>query len=44
MTADAAESGDDVLEEIEGHPQDGRQHVYVCLCVGIITSAMKKSP
>jgi ferredoxin len=29
-TVDAAESDDDVLEEIEGHPQDGRQHVYVC--------------
>jgi hypothetical protein len=30
-TADAAESeDDDVLEEIEGHPKDGRQHVYVC--------------
>jgi hypothetical protein len=29
-TTDATESDDDVLEEIEGHPQDGRQHVYVC--------------
>jgi hypothetical protein len=29
--ADATESeDDDVLEEIEGHPKDGRQHVYVC--------------
>jgi hypothetical protein len=26
----AAESNDDVVEEIQGHPQDGRQHVYVC--------------
>jgi hypothetical protein len=27
---EAAESeDDDVLEEIEGHPKDGRQHVYV---------------
>jgi hypothetical protein len=26
----AAESDDDVVEEIQGHPQDGRQHVYVC--------------
>jgi hypothetical protein len=25
----AAESDDDVVEEIQGHPQDGRQHVYV---------------
>jgi hypothetical protein len=24
-----AESDDDVIEEIQGHPQDGRQHVYV---------------
>jgi hypothetical protein len=29
--ADTAESkDDDILEEIEGHPKDGRQHVYVC--------------
>jgi hypothetical protein len=26
----AAESDDDVVEEIQGHPQDGCQHVYVC--------------
>jgi hypothetical protein len=26
----AAESNDDVIEEIQGHPQDGRQHIYVC--------------
>jgi hypothetical protein len=26
----AAESDDDVIEEIQGHPQDGQQHVYVC--------------
>jgi broad specificity polyphosphatase/5'/3'-nucleotidase SurE len=26
----AAESDDDVVEEIQGHPQDGRQHVYIC--------------
>jgi hypothetical protein len=25
-----AESDDDVIEEIQGHPQDGRQHVYIC--------------
>jgi hypothetical protein len=25
----AAESNDDVVEEIQGHPQDGRQHVYI---------------
>jgi hypothetical protein len=24
------ESDDDVIEEIQGHPQDGCQHVYVC--------------
>jgi hypothetical protein len=24
------ESDDDVLEEIQGHPQDGHQHMYVC--------------
>jgi hypothetical protein len=29
-TANVTESNDDVLEEIEGHPQDRRQHVYVC--------------
>jgi hypothetical protein len=30
-TGDATESeDDDVLEEIEGHRKDGRQHVYVC--------------
>jgi hypothetical protein len=30
-TANATESeDDDILEEIEGHPQDGRQHVYIC--------------
>jgi hypothetical protein len=30
-TANATESKDDnFLEEIEGHPQDRRQHVYVC--------------
>jgi hypothetical protein len=28
-TVDATKSDDDVLEEIEGHPQDGHQHVYV---------------
>jgi hypothetical protein len=26
----AAESDDDIVEEIQGHPQDGRQHVYIC--------------
>jgi hypothetical protein len=26
----AAESDDDVVEEIQGHPQDGRQHIYIC--------------
>jgi hypothetical protein len=29
-TDQAAESDDDIVEEIQGHPQDGRQHVYVC--------------
>jgi hypothetical protein len=29
-TDQAAESDDDVVEEIQGHPQDGRQHVYIC--------------
>jgi hypothetical protein len=29
-TDQAAKSDDDVIEEIQGHPQDGRQHVYVC--------------
>jgi hypothetical protein len=24
------ESDDDVIEEIQGHPQDERQHVYIC--------------
>jgi hypothetical protein len=26
----ATESDDDVVEEIQGHPQDRRQHIYVC--------------
>jgi hypothetical protein len=26
----AAESDYEVIEEIQGHPQDRRQHVYVC--------------
>jgi hypothetical protein len=26
----AAESDDDVVEKIQGHPQDGHQHIYVC--------------
>jgi hypothetical protein len=26
----ATESDDDVIEEIQGHPQDRRQHVYIC--------------
>jgi hypothetical protein len=26
----AVESDDDVVEEIQGHPQDGRQHIYIC--------------
>jgi hypothetical protein len=26
----AAESKDDIVEEIQGHPQDGHQHVYIC--------------
>jgi hypothetical protein len=26
----AVESDDDIVEEIHRHPQDGRQHVYVC--------------
>jgi Fe2+ or Zn2+ uptake regulation protein len=30
----ATESNDDVIEEIQGHPQDGHQHVYVCLRCG----------
>jgi hypothetical protein len=30
----AAESDDNVIEEIQGHPQDGWQHVYVCLRCG----------
>jgi hypothetical protein len=25
----AAESDDDIIEEIQGHPQDGHQHVYI---------------
>jgi hypothetical protein len=25
----AAESDDDIITEIQGHPQDGHQHVYV---------------
>jgi hypothetical protein len=25
----AAEFDDDIIEEIQGHPQDGRQHVYI---------------
>jgi hypothetical protein len=30
-TADATKfEDDDILEEIEGHPKDERQHVYVC--------------
>jgi hypothetical protein len=29
-TTHAAESDDDVLEEIQGHLQDEHQHVYVC--------------
>jgi hypothetical protein len=26
----ATESDDDVVEEIQGHPQDGHQHGFVC--------------
>jgi hypothetical protein len=26
----AVESDDNIVEEIQWHPQDGRQHVYVC--------------
>jgi hypothetical protein len=26
----AVESDDDIVKEIQGHPQDGRQHVYIC--------------
>jgi hypothetical protein len=26
----ATESDDDVVEEIQGHPQDGHQNVYIC--------------
>jgi hypothetical protein len=26
----AAEFDDDIIEEIQGHPQDGHQHVYIC--------------
>jgi hypothetical protein len=26
----ATESDDDVIKEIQGHPQDGWQHVYIC--------------
>jgi hypothetical protein len=29
-TNQVAESDDDVVEEIQGHPQDGWQHMYVC--------------
>jgi hypothetical protein len=28
-TDQAAESNDDIVEEIQGHPQDGWQHVYI---------------
>jgi hypothetical protein len=27
----AAESDDDIIEEIQGHPQDERQHICICL-------------
>jgi rubrerythrin len=29
-TKEATKSDDDVIEEIQGHLQDGRQHVYIC--------------
>jgi hypothetical protein len=29
-TDQATESDDDVVKEIQGHPQDRQQHVYVC--------------
>jgi hypothetical protein len=29
-TNQVAESDDDVIKEIQGHPQDRRQHVYIC--------------
>jgi hypothetical protein len=41
---EAAESDDDVIKEIQGHPQDGRQHVYICHERETITSAMRRSP
>jgi broad specificity polyphosphatase/5'/3'-nucleotidase SurE len=40
----AAESNDDIIEEIQGHPQDGHQHVYSAVNVGTITSATRRSP
>jgi rubrerythrin len=30
-TAEATKSeDDDILKEIQGHPEDGRQHMYIC--------------
>jgi hypothetical protein len=26
----ATESDDDIVKEIQGHPQDGHRHVFVC--------------
>jgi hypothetical protein len=43
-TDQAAESDDDVVEEIQGHPQD-RRHMYTsAMNVKTITFAMRRSP
>jgi broad specificity polyphosphatase/5'/3'-nucleotidase SurE len=43
-TNQAAESDDDVIEEIQGHPQDGDNIYTSAVNVETITSAMRRSP
>jgi hypothetical protein len=40
----AVESNDDIIEEIQGHPQDGHQHYTSAMNVETITSATRRSP
>ena len=41
---EAQAASDDVVEEIQWRPRDGRQHVYCGASVGTIGPAMKSSP
>jgi hypothetical protein len=40
----AVKSDDDVIEEIQGHPQDRRQHVYICHKRGDHYVCTRRSP